>query len=336
MTRVAAIDCGTNSIRLLIADVDRSNGAHATHRRACGKCAWCGWARALTPPANWRPRPWNAPLRPRADYAALIREHRAPEGPLRRHVRHPGRRATARSSSTASASLLGVEPEVITGDEEAALSFAGASSVLPALGEDPVLVVDLGGGSTEFVLGDADGVHCRRVRGHRLRPDDRTPPAQRSAHGGTDRRGGGRRRRRHRRGATGRFRWNAAPPSSGVAGSITTITAHALRLPEYLPAAIHGTELSPGRDPGSAAPICWNDPGASGPHCRTCTPAGWTSSAPVRLVWRRVLQPHGRAHRRAASLRPRASEHDILDGIALRCPAERPTRARAPSDWMPE
>ena len=54
--------------------------------------------------------------------------------------------------------LLGVEPEVITGDEEAALSFAGASSVLPSRGADPVLVVDLGGGSTEFVLGNSDGV----------------------------------------------------------------------------------------------------------------------------------------------------------------------------------
>ena len=110
--------------------------------------------------------------------------------------------------------ILGVEPEVITGDEEAALSFAGASSVLPSRGEDPVLVVDLGGGSTEFVLGNADGViaarsvdvGCVRMTERHLRSD---PPTA-----GADRRGRGRRRRRHQRGGTRPFRWNAPPPSS--------------------------------------------------------------------------------------------------------------------------
>ena len=47
---------------------------------------------------------------------------------------------------------LGVEPEVVTGDEEARLSFAGAVRGLHA-SEPPFLVVDIGGGSTEFVLG---------------------------------------------------------------------------------------------------------------------------------------------------------------------------------------
>ena len=131
-----------------------------------------------------------------ADYAALIREHGAEK------VRFVATSATrdARNRQVfvdGIRDILGVEPEVITGDEEAALSFAGASSVLPSRGQDPVLVVDLGGGSTEFVLGNADGVIAARSRRHRLRPDDRTAPAQRPAHGGTDRRGGGRRRRRH-------------------------------------------------------------------------------------------------------------------------------------------
>src|SRR6185503_6027433 len=48
---------------------------------------------------------------------------------------------------------LGVEPEVVTGDEEAALSFAGATRELAGSVPEPVLVVDIGGGSTEFVLG---------------------------------------------------------------------------------------------------------------------------------------------------------------------------------------
>ena len=48
---------------------------------------------------------------------------------------------------------LGVEPEVVTGDEEARLSFTGAVRGLPADAAAPYLVVDIGGGSTEFVVG---------------------------------------------------------------------------------------------------------------------------------------------------------------------------------------
>ena len=61
--------------------------------------------------------------------------------------------------------LLGVDPEVVAGDEEARLSFAGATRELRAGDEAPFLVVDLGGGSTEFVLGRrrrAEGERCRR------------------------------------------------------------------------------------------------------------------------------------------------------------------------------
>ena len=92
-----------------------------------------------------------------AEYAGLIREHGA--GKVRFVATSATRDARNRQIFIDGIrELLGVEPEVITGDEEAALSFAGASSVLPSRGQDPVLVVDLGGGSTEFVLGNADGV----------------------------------------------------------------------------------------------------------------------------------------------------------------------------------
>ena len=84
--------------------------------------------------------------------------------------------------------VLGVAPEVISGDEEARLSFTGATRELAgtALAAEgacppPYLVTDIGGGSTEFILGGPGGVDSDAVGEHRLRPDDRTAPARRPA-----------------------------------------------------------------------------------------------------------------------------------------------------------
>ena len=191
-----------------------------------------------------------------ADYAELIRRHGA--GKVRFVATSATRDARNRQVFVDGIrELLGVEPEVISGDEEAALSFAGASSVLPSRGEDPVLVVDLGGGSTEFVLGDADGViaaksvdvGCVRMTERHL--------AGRPAHGGADQ---------------PRRRPTSTPPSSqaaltvpldratavvGVAGSVTTITAHALRLPEYSAGGHPRRGTGPGDRPARPAPRCW-------------------------------------------------------------------------------
>ena len=113
--------------------------------------------------------------------AALERTLRALAELRRRHPRARGPRAVrmVATSATRDASnaadftsgvqrALGVAPEVITGDEEARLSFAGATAELAAAGasagprpEPPYLVVDIGGGSTEFVLG---GNEARRSR----------------------------------------------------------------------------------------------------------------------------------------------------------------------------
>ena len=85
---------------------------------------------------------------------------------------------------------VGVEPEVLDGDEEARVSFAGATRALPPLPE-PMLVCDIGGGSTELILGNADGtIVARGVPGHRVGAAQRAPPGRRPAL-----RGGGRRRR---------------------------------------------------------------------------------------------------------------------------------------------
>ncbi len=165
-----------------------------------------------------------------ADYAGQIREHGATR------VRFVATSATrdARNRQVfvdGIRELLGVEPEVITGDEEAALSFAGASSVLPSRGADPVLVVDLGGGSTEFVLGNADGViaaksvdiGCVRMTERHLRSDPPTADQIAAAEadvdaaierGGPDRPAGPQRRRRR----GGRFHHHHHGPRARAAG----------------------------------------------------------------------------------------------------------------------
>ena len=132
---------------------------------------------------------------------------------------------------------------MITGREEAELSFAGAVGTLDGV-DEPVLLVDLGGGSTELVLGGADPP-AGAQHGRRLGADDRTAPARRPAD----------RRRRSRP------RWPTSAPRSthaardvplddraprfvGVAGTVTTVAAIALGLTDYDPARIHGMRLS--------------------------------------------------------------------------------------------
>jgi exopolyphosphatase/guanosine-5'-triphosphate,3'-diphosphate pyrophosphatase len=155
---VAAIDCGTNSIRLLIAErVDgRLRDLHREMRivrlgegvDATGR--FCAEALARTEAAL-------------ADYAVLLRDHGVLK--LRMVATSATRDAANRDEFFAmTATILGaVVPgsiaEVITGSEEAELSFNGAVGELDSAAA-PFVVVDLGGGSTEVVLGDSDGVQA--------------------------------------------------------------------------------------------------------------------------------------------------------------------------------
>ena len=158
MTRVAAVDCGTNTIKLLVADLDPASGEEVEHVRETrmvrlgqgvdrtGRLADEALARAFAAVE---------------EYAALAEAHRATA------VRFCATSA-ARDASNADVfragvtERLGVVPEVLSGAEEAQLSFAGATRGLgdvPA----PVLVIDIGGGSTELVLGGGHGdVHAGR------------------------------------------------------------------------------------------------------------------------------------------------------------------------------
>ncbi len=137
MSRVAAIDCGTNSIRLLIADAS-PNGASGPLTDVVREMRVVRLGQGVDATGELAPEALARTFAATRDYAELIKEHGA------ERVRFAATSATRDASNRqvfvdGIRDLLGVEPEVISGDEEAALSFAGASSVLPSRGQDPVL-----------------------------------------------------------------------------------------------------------------------------------------------------------------------------------------------------
>lgn len=152
MTTVAAIDCGTNTIKLLIG-THADDGLDVLVREsrmirlgqgvdATGRIADEALVRAFDAIDA---------------YADVIAEHAVDR------TRFCATSATRDASNAALfragvVERLGVEPEVLSGDEEAAVAFVGAMSNVPAGTPTPILVVDIGGGSTEVVLGDEAGV----------------------------------------------------------------------------------------------------------------------------------------------------------------------------------
>jgi exopolyphosphatase/guanosine-5'-triphosphate,3'-diphosphate pyrophosphatase len=175
--RVAVIDCGTNSIRLLIADIDGNNFREvAREMRVVRLGAGVDKTKAFDPAAIQRT------LVATREYALLIVSKGVEK--IRFCATSATRDATNRDIFIDGVrEILGVEPEVIPGTEEAALSFSGATKEFdPSLA--PYLVVDIGGGSTEFVLGSDHVDYARSVNIGCVRMSERhlntQPPAQES------------------------------------------------------------------------------------------------------------------------------------------------------------
>ena len=144
--RVAAIDCGTNSIRILIADI-HDGQFKEVHRQM--EVVRLG--QGVDKNKAFDPEAIERTLKVTGEYARVI----AAKGVEK--VRFCATSATRDASNRqifidGVKAILGIEPEVIPGEEEAALSFMGATKELSVL-DGPFLVVDIGGGSTEFVLG---------------------------------------------------------------------------------------------------------------------------------------------------------------------------------------
>jgi len=235
VTRVAAVDCGTNSVRLLVADVEGGVKADV-HREMRVVRLGEGVDRTgvLAPAALERTR------LALVDYAATCRGLGAQA--VRMVATSATRDAGNRDVFTGLVrDVLGVDPEVASGEQEAALSFDGATRGLdPALG--PFLVVDIGGGSTEFVLGGdavqaalSVDVGCVRLTERHLAGDP--PTAEQVAAARAD------------VGAALDRVLEVVPAAGartvvGLAGSVTTVAALALGLEAYDPEAIHLSRVS--------------------------------------------------------------------------------------------
>jgi exopolyphosphatase/guanosine-5'-triphosphate,3'-diphosphate pyrophosphatase len=153
MTKVTAIDCGTNSIRLLIAESKLGGGLIDIERRT--EIVRLGQGVDAT--GEFHPDALKRTFAVVDAYASLIEKAGVP--PERIHfvatsaTRDAGNRDEFFDGIR---QRLGVTPDVISGDTEARLSFTGALSRVEPEGE-PVLVIDVGGGSTEFIVGSAAG-----------------------------------------------------------------------------------------------------------------------------------------------------------------------------------
>ncbi|MFH0180008.1 exopolyphosphatase [Streptomyces cacaoi] len=159
MTRVAAVDCGTNSIRLLVADADPETGELVDLDR---RMTIVRLGQGVDRTGRLAPEALERTFAACREYAAAIKEYGAQR--LRFVATSASRDAENRDEFVRGVlDILGVEPEVITGDQEAEFSFTGATKELKGRADlaKPFLVVDIGGGSTEFVVGD-DRVRAAR------------------------------------------------------------------------------------------------------------------------------------------------------------------------------
>jgi exopolyphosphatase/guanosine-5'-triphosphate,3'-diphosphate pyrophosphatase len=154
--RVAAIDCGTNSIRLLIADIDGGN-----FREVVRDMEIVRLGQGVDQTGQFHPDAIARTLTAVDKFAAEIAKRGVEK--IRFCATSATRDATNRHLFVDGVrDRLGIEPEVISGDEEAALSFAGAIQDLDP-SEGPFLIVDIGGGSTEFVFGTSSVEAARSV-----------------------------------------------------------------------------------------------------------------------------------------------------------------------------
>ncbi|MEU8961815.1 MULTISPECIES: Ppx/GppA phosphatase family protein [unclassified Streptomyces] len=236
MTRVAAIDCGTNSIRLLVADADPATGEITDLDR---RMTIVRLGQGVDRTGRLAPEALERTFAACREYAAIIKDLGAER--LRFVATSASRDAENRDDFVRGVlDILGVEPEVISGDQEAEFSFVGATKELD--GDDEYLVVDIGGGSTEFVVGSAGveaarsvDIGCVRMT-ERHHPGDPATPEQIAAiradiEAALDL-------------AERTVPLRGPRTLVGLAGSVTTVAAISLGLSAYDSAALHHARIS--------------------------------------------------------------------------------------------
>ncbi|MFG3553133.1 exopolyphosphatase [Micromonospora sp. NPDC047557] len=305
---MAAIDCGTNSIRLLVADLpEKSAGPQAPLTDVTRRMEIVRLGQGVDRTGRLAPEAIERTRVALASYAADIEKLGA------QRVRMC---ATSASRDAANAAeftemvqrTLGVPPEVVSGDEEARLSFTGAVRGLPADALEPFLVVDIGGGSTEFVVGDrASGVRsaisvdigCVRMTERHLAGDPPTAEqiaaAQADIAAVVDR-------------ALAAVPGREAATLVGLAGSVTTVVAIAQGLREYDPERIHHARVSYEAVARVTADLL-SRTSAQRLEIPVMHPGRADVIGAGALVLRVIMELAGMPS-------VVASEHDILDGIA--------------------
>jgi exopolyphosphatase/guanosine-5'-triphosphate,3'-diphosphate pyrophosphatase len=299
--RVAAIDCGTNSIRLLIADIDINARTFLEVTRQM-KIVRLG--EGVDQTGQFAPAAIERTLDAVRHYAAAIERF----GPVA--VRFCATSA-ARDASNRELFIDGVEeilhtiPEVISGSEEARLSFLGATRDF-SIDQGPFLVVDIGGGSTEFVYGTRDveaaisvNIGCVRMAERHLRSDPPTESELAQARADIN---------EAIAQAAAAVPIKNAKTLVAVAGTATTVAAAALNLKRYDPEILHLSRISAAQTHEAAIRFARLNHAqrAALPYLH---PGRVDVIVAGALVLSRVIDATGASEFVA-------SEHDILDGIA--------------------
>jgi exopolyphosphatase / guanosine-5'-triphosphate,3'-diphosphate pyrophosphatase len=303
--RVAALDCGTNSLRLLVADIDADNG---TLTDVVRRMEIVRLGQGVDTTGRLAPEALDRTMAALSGYAGLISQL---GGEAVRMVATSATRDAGNSEEFVARvkEVLGAEPEVLSGDEEARLSFLGATAELAAgqSADPPYLVVDIGGGSTEFVLGGPTGVTsaisvdigCVRMTERHLRSD---PPGRGEIAAATadidaaiDR-------------AAAQVAVGEARTLIGLAGSVTTVAGIALDLPAYDAARLHHSRV-PAPEVHAVTDRLLSLTRAERAQLGVMHPGRVDVIGAGSLILDRIMTRLGMGQ-------VLVSEHDILDGIA--------------------
>ncbi|MGK5549367.1 Ppx/GppA phosphatase family protein [Streptomyces sp. URMC 127] len=309
MTRVAAVDCGTNSIRLLVADLDAETGAFTELDR---RMTIVRLGQGVDRTGRLADAALERTFAACREFAEVIRDLKA------ERVRFVATSASRDAENRADfvrgvVEILGVEPEVISGDQEAEFSFTGATKELAGRQDlaKPFLVVDIGGGSTEFVVGEEHvraarsvDVGCVRMTERHLVADgvvvdpptpERIAAIREDVEAALDL-------------AEETVPLEEARTLVGLAGSVTTVAAIALGLADYDWTRIHHARISLEQVREITGRLL-----ASTHEERAAIPVMHPGRVDVIGAGALVLQA---VMERVGAQEVVVSEHDILDGIA--------------------
>ncbi|MFJ1752075.1 exopolyphosphatase [Kitasatospora sp. NPDC088134] len=304
-TRVAAIDCGTNSIRLLIAELDPETGEIADLDR---RMLIVRLGQGVDRTGRLHPEALDRTFAACREYAEVIAAHGVAPDRVRMVATSASRDAENAAEFTAGVKeILGVTPTVVSGEEEARLSFTGATrELLGGPHRPPYLVFDLGGGSTEFVLGERDvraahsmDIGCVRMTERHFAGGQPTEAQIEAARADI----------RAALDAVARtVPLDTGATLVGLAGTVTTVAGIALELPGYESELIHHAVLDV-RQVRETAEWLLHSSHAERAAIPVMHPGRVDVIAAGALVLLEVME-------RTGATELLVSEHDILDGIA--------------------